>query len=64
MITFTLMVIGYSLIWLGGMYFILQRFYIIRQRTEKTVHEYNEEYTFPVFRKLWVYTIILGLVVY
>jgi len=64
MIAFAVVVVSYSLVWIVGIFFILRRLHTIRKRTEKRIHDYDEQYVFPVFRKPWIVTAILALVVY
>ena len=58
MFTFLLVVIGYTIIWFSGMYFILRRLHMIHRRTEQRVHDYDGAYIMPHYRKPLIITVI------
>ncbi len=64
MFTFFLVIISYTIIWLGGVYFILHRLHMIHRRTEQRVHEYDGAYMMPHYRKPTIFTIIYVLSAY
>jgi hypothetical protein len=64
MLTFLTVAIGYTIIWIAGMYFILYRIYMIGKRTERRMHEYDREYILPPHKKDWFFGIFLGVASY